>query len=308
MQKKINKKFLTFVDIDFHKKTKSGNFLYELFSRHFKTNFIWVKSKNNKFLFDPVNKKLKEYIFFFQYIPGFKALMKLREKKIFWAPMYDDIKKKNFLFWILISISNVKIISFSRKINQICNKYKIKFIYLKYFPPIKKKKFKKINKKLSILFWYRGTIKIFDWINCFEKKQIKEIYYFNLKDPNFSNEKLTNKFKKKFNIKIFQGQFGKKDHIYRKLLNKSDIYIAPREREGIGHSFLEAMSMGKYILSKNEETMNEYIISSKIGNFFGNKIRLENVQNYKKQRENYAYKLSKDWTRNKIKIVNYIKK
>ena len=306
MHNKIKKKRLTFVDIDFHKKTKSGNFLYEIFSKKFYTNLLWVKSKNKKFIFDPVSKNLKENIFFFQYLPDLISLFKLRHKKIFWAPMYDDIKKKNYFFWSLLSFFNIKIVSFSRKVNQICNKHKLNFIYIKYFPNFKKLKNKKIKNKFSIFFWYRGSVKIFDWINCINKKQVKEINYFNLKDPNFLNEKITNDMKKDYRIKFFQGHFGKKDHLYRKLVRKSDIYVAPREREGIGHSFLEAISLGKYIICKNEETMNEYITSKKIGIFFNQKLNIKDLINFSKVRENYMKKLSEDWNKNKIKLIKYI--
>ena len=298
------KKNLTFVDIDFHKKTKSGNFLYQLFSKYFKTNLIWVRSHKNKFDFDTSNNNLKHNIFFFQYLPDFLSLYKLKKKKIFWAPMYDDIKRKNYFFWYILSFFNVKVISFSRKINEQCENHNINFIYLKYFPKVKKIKRKK---KFSIFFWYRGTVKISDWIYSIDKNKVKEIIYFNLKDPNFVNEKINKKLKKNYNIKFFQGGYGKKDHIYKKLITRSDIYIAPREREGIGHSFLEAMSEGKYIVSKNEETMNEYISSKKIGSFFGEKINLENVFDNQKARIRLIKKLNQNWEKNKIKIVTFIK-
>ena len=137
MRKNIKNNFLTFVDIDFHKKTKSGNFLFDLLSKYFLTNFVWVKSKNNNFIFDAKSNKLKENIFFFQYLPNLLDLFRLRKKTIFWAPMYDDAKSKNFFFWLIVLIFNVKVISFSRKISNICKNYKIKFLYLKYFPNIK---------------------------------------------------------------------------------------------------------------------------------------------------------------------------
>ena len=97
--KNINKnKNLTFIDIDFHKKTKSGYFLINLFSKYFKINLVWVKSKKKRFIFNPDSKNLKENIFFFQFLPDFITLFKLRKKKIIWAPMYDDIKKKTIFF------------------------------------------------------------------------------------------------------------------------------------------------------------------------------------------------------------------
>ncbi len=305
MKNTYNKKKLTFVDIDFHKKTKSGNFLFNLFASYFKINLVWVKSNKNRFIFDCYSKNLKENIFFFQFLPSFISLYRLRDKKIIWAPMYDDIKKKNYFYWYLLSFFNISIISFSEKINEICKKYGISYLFVRYFPRVKKNKVKKI-KKISIFFWYRGTVKISDWIHSINPKHTKEIIYYNLKDPNFSNENINSKLKKKYNIKFYNGTFGKTDNIYRKLVKRCDVYVAPREREGIGHSFLEAMSEGKYILSKNEETMNEYITSPIIGTFFENKINFKNVINKKNKRLKKLKILEKNWDKKKFEIIKFI--
>ena len=49
-----------------------------------------------------------------------------------------------------------------------------------------------------------------------------------------------------------------------KLVKYSDVFISPRKQEGIGMSFLEAMSLGKYIIAINDSTMNEYILNKKL--------------------------------------------
>lgn len=300
-------KNLTFIDIDFHKKTKSGQFLINLFSKYFKINLVWVKSRKNKFIFNSDSKNLKENIFFFQFLPDFITLFKLRKKKIIWAPMYDDIKKKKYFFWFILSLFDISIISFSKKINDLCKEHKINFLFARYFPKVKKNKIKK-GKKVSIFFWYRGTVKISDWIHSLNSNQVKEIVYYNLKDPNFLDENISLNLKRKYNIKFHYGKFRKTNSIYKKLWNKCDIYVAPREREGIGHSFLEAMSEGKYILSKNEETMNEYITSPIMGNFFGNKINIKKVINSYSLRYKNLKKLERNWKNTEIKIIKFINK
>ena len=305
MKNIIKNKNLTFIDIDFHKKTKSGYFLINLFSKYFKINLVWVKSKKNRFIFNPDSKNLKENIFFFQFLPDFITLFKLRKKKIIWAPMYDDIKKKNYFFWFILSLYDISIISFSKKINDLCKEHKINFLFARYFPNVKKNKSKK-SKKVSIFFWYRGTVKISDWIYSLNSNQVKEVVYYNLKDPNFFDENISLNLKRKYNIKFYYGKFRKTNSIYKKLWIKSDIYVAPREREGIGHSFLEAMSEGKYILSKNEETMNEYITSPIMGNFFGNKIDIKKVINSYSLRYKQLKKLERNWKDKEIKIIRFI--
>lgn len=51
-------------------------------------------------------------------------------------------------------------------------------------------------------------------------------------------------------------------------INEKAIFIAPRDYEGIGLSFLEAMAMGKAVVGVNNPTMNEYIADGKIKYFF----------------------------------------
>ncbi len=47
---------------------------------------------------------------------------------------------------------------------------------------------------------------------------------------------------------------------YKKAMAATDIYVAPRDFEGIGMSFLEAMAMGKCVIAPDNPTMNEYIV------------------------------------------------
>jgi hypothetical protein len=44
------------------------------------------------------------------------------------------------------------------------------------------------------------------------------------------------------------------------LVDKANVYFAPRMEEGIGQSFLEAMARGKCVVAANQGTMNEYIL------------------------------------------------
>lgn len=44
------------------------------------------------------------------------------------------------------------------------------------------------------------------------------------------------------------------------LVDRANVYFAPRMEEGIGQSFLEAMARGKCVVAANQGTMNEYIV------------------------------------------------
>jgi hypothetical protein len=44
------------------------------------------------------------------------------------------------------------------------------------------------------------------------------------------------------------------------MVDRANVYFAPRMEEGIGQSFLEAMARGKCVVAPNQGTMNEYIL------------------------------------------------
>ncbi len=44
------------------------------------------------------------------------------------------------------------------------------------------------------------------------------------------------------------------------ILKSNTFHIAPKQEEGIGMTFLEAMTIGKIVIAKKAPTMNEYII------------------------------------------------
>jgi glycosyltransferase involved in cell wall biosynthesis len=67
-----------------------------------------------------------------------------------------------------------------------------------------------------------------------------------------------------YNVDVKQGGFIPRDE-YLRMLAEFGVFIAPRRKEGIGMAFLEQMAMGKCVISHNEATMNEYIISGETG-------------------------------------------
>ena len=52
---------------------------------------------------------------------------------------------------------------------------------------------------------------------------------------------------------------------YGRVLQEQNVFFAPRRYEGIGMSFLEAMSLGMAVISPDNPTMNEYISSGETG-------------------------------------------
>jgi glycosyltransferase involved in cell wall biosynthesis len=58
----------------------------------------------------------------------------------------------------------------------------------------------------------------------------------------------------------------REEHLFQ--IQSASIFVAPRPSEGIGHSFLEAMSMGRAVIGRNFPTMSNYISDKESGVFF----------------------------------------
>lgn len=308
---KIKKK-LAFVDFWSHKYTKSGDFLREILSEKFEITDFWWKPKV-KIPLDRLNKF--EHIFFFHAIFPYQVLKQLKNKKIMWAPMYDALNfRNNFfksLYWKQMSNLGVKVIKFSNKITESIGNEMIDSLKLNYF--IKPTLYQSVNKskKLNIFFWDRGRININDWYRFFDKKKINQIIYFPMPDPgcNIIDNNLINK--KEYNIKHINKKFLSKKE-YLKLFKKCNVFIAPRKREGIGMSIVEAVSKGIFLVGYNDSTMNEYISNNKIGFIFDEttikKINTKDIINNYKYRNTYA-KLNYDrWNKDKKKIIPLLKR
>lgn len=300
------KKKLAFVDHNYHKKTRSGDFLREIFSRDFIIEDFWwsLKDENN------LIKDLKKYenIFFFQTLIPSYDLLKLKGKNLMWAPMYDNLSFDNN-YWKKIKYINIKILSFSKKIKTHVDKLKCPNIELKYFFNYKENELKKPEEKINIFFWYRHDLKLNDWIYFFDPKKINKIVYFNSPDPGKKSEKIEQNQIDKYKIEIIEKPFLPHNK-YIKYVKDCDVFVSPRKQEGIGMGFLEAISMGKYIISNDDSTMNEYILDEKIGFLINNNklINYNNIINH----NNYRMLFAKDgylkWKNKRNEILTIFEK
>ena len=300
----LKKKTLLFIDHPHHLKTKSTFFLRKIFEEKFKIKNIWSQNVNYK------NLKNYNYIFLFQSFLKFEDLVKLRDKKIIWAPMYDSLK--NFdsnIFKICSLFKNIKILSFSKEIRNICIKNKIKYLDVQYMKKPLKINFKP-KKKLNIFFWYRGDVKLKELINIVKYINYEKIYYYYLPDPTYRKPKeIDLNFRKKFKIDLIYGSYLKSNKTYIKFLKKSSINISSRRKEGIGMSNIEAMIYNNFLIGYNQNTIDQYIKNRKLG-FLLNKNTNVNIINknfinkFSKYRYEYYLKTFLNWKKQEKKILN----
>jgi glycosyltransferase involved in cell wall biosynthesis len=297
-----SKNQLAFIDLFFHKKTKSTYFLRLILKKNFNVQNFW----NTKYKKQQIQNY--SHILFFQIFPSIWTLISLRKSKIVWVPMYDSLSNLDSNIWKICSFfPNIKILSFSKKINQFCIQNKLNYLYCKYFLKPQANT-TSVGKKIKNLFWYRGKIKLHDWIDYIDLNEVECINYYTLIDPFYKKENFTKDDIKKYKLNIIKGNYKSDKKKFLKLLNNSDVFVSPRTKEGIGMSFIEALSKSKYVLAYNYSTMSDYIINDKYGYLFKKKtnklkkINLNKIKNYSKNRYKFSQLLYKEWLSKKKNI------
>ena len=242
------KERLAYIDYWSHQSTNSGDFLREILSEEFEIVNFWWKP-NEKIPIEEINKF--DHMFFFHAMFPYQIMKKFRNKKIMWAPMYDALNFRNqffeSIFWKQMSSLGIKVLKFSNKITKSINNEDIESLKLNYF--IKPNFLPKTNEgnKINIFFWDRGRIQIKDWLYLFDKKDLNEIVYFPNPDPGIFKIKENNlNQQKKYNIKYINKKFLPKNE-YLKIFEKCNVFIAPRKKEGIGLTVVEAISKGMFV-------------------------------------------------------------
>jgi|WetSurMetagenome_2_1015567.scaffolds.fasta_scaffold13489_2 glycosyltransferase involved in cell wall biosynthesis len=305
--KKSGKPTMAFVDHSFHQKTKSGNFLRELFADNFIITDYWDDYWKNgrRVAIEDLNKH--DYVFYFQAINPVKELKKIKAK-IIWAPMYDGIDNNDF-YWKNLSQIPLKVISFSEKISHYCDKFKISNIKIKYFKNPADYNYRLPEQGRHLFFWRRGNITFNDLKKIIIPEQIDSLTIFSNPDPGFGQENISVEDMNKFKVKMIKKNFISAND-YFDIVKNSNIFISPRKKEGIGMSFLEALAMGMCVIANNEATMNEYIKDGENGYLFDlhkeKKIDLSRWQEVQKNSRQAAAEGHEQWRKEKLKIIDFI--
>ena len=299
-------KKLIFIDHNFHIKTNSSKFFTKILRQNFIVKNYWV-DKNLSF-----SKEILKFdnLLFWQIFPSINLLKKLKNKNIIWVPMYDSPMYPmgySWLLWLIVKYYNIKVLSFSNAISKQIRNKKIKFLSIKYFE--KSKNLKTKNQKITLFFWDRDQIKLHHWIDKFNLNDIKKIYCLN--KENIHKDIIKDKVLSK-KIKFIKKKFTKNNKDFLDLMRKSDVFITPRKKEGIGMSMIEALSFGKYIIAYNDSTMNEYVVNKKIGSFLNDRLSkqdiYENVLKFHDYRLKYNTKGYDNYCYNKKKIIPFVLK
>ncbi|MCY9657467.1 glycosyltransferase [Paenibacillus chondroitinus] len=256
-----------YIDHSFHQKTQSSKFFVDLLRRNgLEVEYIWDDSwRGGKAV--NLDELIGSYdSFIFHQLSAFasKPYYKL-PVNITYLPMLDNFGNDQLFhfnrdFWK--HYAGVKVLSFSKALNSAILSHGLASKYVQYFPDPSNFTYKENEiERLKGFFWQRVPEQI-NWEII--KKLVKDanfssIHIHNAVDPGLQPYYPSNKDIKDFNISI-SDWFPERQDLY-KVIAENEVYFTPRSSEGIGMSFLEAMAMGKCVVSPNYGTMNEYILN-----------------------------------------------
>lgn len=256
-------KEILFIGHSYHKKTKSSQFFIDVLSKKYKMDIFYNETwENGKGLdFKAIENKKYDAIIFWQLLPPFNYISRFKCKNLIYVPMYDHSGLWSKSKWIFLK--RFKIINFSKTLHEKHLKWKFNSLLVRYFTPMGD--FQEGNQD-EIFFWQRQSDFNFETLKKLMGEKVFKVHIHKALDPNQEFYQPSKDDEKKYSI-TYSTWFDSKVQMWN-LIKKKGIYVAPRPLEGIGMSFLEAMSLGKAVVAIDAPTMNEYIEHNKNGYLF----------------------------------------
>jgi FkbM family methyltransferase len=302
----LNSKKIVFVGHSFHAKTLSTKFLIDYLKEHFDVTVVPDESWMQK-PFPDMSFVDESYlgVIFFQHVPPLDKLNQIKNDNIIFFPLYDATTDWEESFWM--QLRSLKMVSFSKTVQTKLVNWGFDSIYLQYFP--KPPEFTP-GKADEAFFWQRREEVNPNLISKLLEKTDVKIHMHKAIDPYHHFIQPTREQEKRYKITYsewFQDKSGLVD-----VMKGKGIYIAPREIEGIGMSFLEAMAMGKAVVAANNPVLNEYITNNQTGYLYDisapKAIDLSNIGQVQKNTYEFMVNGFKKWEAEKENIINFIRK
>lgn len=263
------KPLLAFIDHSFHLASGSSRFFIEVLEAEYSVTVFYDRRWEGKDGVD-VDKIVRggfETIVYWQSLGTLHDLIRLRRMNVVWVPMFDEVDEHPPVFWTLVGALGLKVICFSEALHARLSGRRIESVVVRYFPE---------PSPMSVAY---DGVRVFLWQRCTEiawplvrnlisGAPIVEVVIKNDPDlgerfvpPPASDVEL-------FNIRVVDDvKISEKTstEAYQRMLFRCNVFIAPRLREGIGLSVLEAMATGMCVIAHDAPTMNEYIKSGDTG-------------------------------------------
>ena len=202
-------------------------------------------------------KKHWDLVVFWQHFPEPWEIDALGAGSIVLVPMFDNCPKEE-LFWQ--RYRHCKALCFSRTLANLLRGFGLDVFAVQYFPPVPANGVDWEGSELKAFFWPRKQDVSWSQVRpLLSMNGLTGVHLHITRNLSEVRLGITEEEERAFAISTSSWFDSAKD--YLKLLRQHQVFIASRRQEGIGLSFLEALSLGMAVISPDNPTMNEYIRS-----------------------------------------------
>ena len=257
------KKSLLFIGHTYHLKTKSSDFIQDMFAKKYDiTRFYFDPHSDDVSVYKELDGKTFDVVVLWQIMPSLNTLKKyIHFQRCIFFPMYDYYIFQGGAFSPLwAEYTDVQTVCFSKSIYNDLTNAGFSARYIQYFPkPLSVNNMGRLD---SVFFWQRtNEINIRSVETVLKNTHLNHVHFHKALDPSHQFIEPSEQWQ---GMISYSSWYDKKEDMLKDV-QKSALYIAPRIYEGIGMSFLEAMSMGRCVIAHDDATMNEYIEHGKTG-------------------------------------------
>jgi len=307
---------IAYIDHSFHQKTLSTRFLPNLLTKYGHiVHYYWDDSWRGG---SPVEwEAVSGYdvvIMFQAFCPIAGHRYRELHPNVIFIPMLDQFGIWQGPLFNLTSFWNrfqgSKTINFSHAAHAVSISFGIRSFYCKYFQNPTDISLQTRDGRHGF-FWQRRTDQI-SWSTVKKligKTKFDSFHLHNAPDPGSPDSEIpSSEDIAEYKISISSWFENKEDLI--RIINNSNIYFCPRMEEGIGQSFLEALSRGQAVVGPNNGTMNEYIHSGLNGYLFDpldpQPINFNDMQSVQDAARRTAETGWSEWTLLEKRLIGYI--
>ena len=212
---------------------------------------------------------LNEPIIFCQRPPSLE-LLEIPGARLVWIPMWDNVAQNwSSKEWWASLPKNLRVVAFSSAVERYAREAGLPTLSLRYHKNPVEFSAARWDKGRTLFYWNRTGLFGANFIKklC-AVLNIQDLYFRGTIDPKITPRayyELPTKIGKTVvhAVSRFDSQAQ-----YFDLMERCNIYLAPRALEGVGLTFLEAMASGCAVIGYDAPTMNEYITQKIDGYLF----------------------------------------
>lgn len=299
-------KSVLFVGPDYHEKTGSSLFMLELLREQFLVEYVSINliKGDNRFVLDDYTSRCFDFLICWQVMLPSSSLKLLCYHQGIFFPMYDGCPSISKVEkWLPYRSFNI--ISFCRKLHEDLLRIGLSSHYIQYFPEVPSSV--ELGDVGKIFFWNRQLeINVPLIERLFSNCKIHSLHWHQSMDvPGLPVPPLDCN-----NWEIHTSDWYEDKREMLLDVQKAAYYIAPRMREGIGMSFLEAMVAGRCVVAPDEPTMNEYITHGWNGLLYDPRkplaLEQHDVHAIQEKCRQYCFSGRNSWELNKGRIYEWI--